>query len=89
MKKRRPCELGARALIVPKSLCRKGSLGVPSFGVQGGFQMTATVPGDPATTIVSVEGQIFDVPLAEVLTDAKHGDHTHFELVTATVRLAD
>lgn len=24
-----------------------------------------------------------------MLTDAKHGDHTHFELVTATVRLAD
>ena len=31
----------------------------------------------------------FKVPLAEVLTDAKHGDHTHFELVTATVRTAD
>ncbi|MCW1950557.1 MAG: mandelate racemase/muconate lactonizing enzyme family protein [Octadecabacter sp.] len=33
--------------------------------------------------------QVFDVPLEEVLTDAKHGDHTHFELVTATVRLSD
>ncbi|NNE54085.1 MAG: mandelate racemase/muconate lactonizing enzyme family protein [Sulfitobacter sp.] len=51
--------------------------------------MTAPAPGDPATTVVSVETQLFDVPLAEVLTDAKHGDHTHFELVTATVRLAD
>jgi L-alanine-DL-glutamate epimerase-like enolase superfamily enzyme len=29
------------------------------------------------------------VPLAEVLTDAKHGDHTHFELVTTTVTLAN
>ena len=39
--------------------------------------------------IDGVEVRIFDVPLAEVLTDAKHGDHTHFELVTATVRTAD
>ncbi|GLQ36194.1 uroporphyrinogen decarboxylase [Amylibacter marinus] len=39
--------------------------------------------------INKVEVRIFDVPLAEVLTDAKHGDHTHFELVTATVHLAD
>ena len=31
----------------------------------------------------------FEVPLAEVLTDAKHGDHTHFELITATVSTAD
>ena len=39
--------------------------------------------------IQSVEVQLFEVPLAEVLTDAKHGDHTHFELITATVRLSD
>ena len=32
-----------------------------------------------------IDVRLFDVPLAEVLTDAKHGDHTHFELVTATV----
>lgn len=31
----------------------------------------------------------FEVPLAEVLTDAKHGDHTNFELITATVSTAD
>ena len=31
----------------------------------------------------------FAVPLAEVLTDAKHGDHAEFELVTATVRTDD
>lgn len=37
--------------------------------------------------ISDIEVQLFDVPLAEVLTDAKHGDHTHFELVTATIRL--
>lgn len=41
------------------------------------------------SAIQSVEVRYFQVPLAEVLVDAKHGDHTHFELVTATVRLAD
>lgn len=41
------------------------------------------------TRIIGIDVQLFDVPLAEVLTDAKHGDHTHFELVCATVRLAD
>ena len=41
------------------------------------------------TKIAGVEVRLFDVPLAEVLSDAKHGDHTHFELVTATVTLAD
>ncbi|MEM8869279.1 MAG: mandelate racemase/muconate lactonizing enzyme family protein [Pseudomonadota bacterium] len=41
------------------------------------------------TAIVSVETRLFSVPLAEVLTDAKHGDHTHFDLITASVRLAD
>ncbi|MFY0662589.1 MAG: mandelate racemase/muconate lactonizing enzyme family protein [Shimia sp.] len=40
------------------------------------------------TTIANVKVGLFDVPLAEVLTDAKHGDHTHFELVTATVVLS-
>ena len=29
------------------------------------------------------------MPLDEILVDAKHGDHTHFHLVTATVTLAD
>jgi len=37
--------------------------------------------------IADIEIQHFNVPLAEVLTDAKHGDHTHFELITATLRL--
>ena len=41
------------------------------------------------TRIVSVEPRLFHVPLDEVLVDAKHGDHTHFELVTATVALED
>jgi len=39
--------------------------------------------------ITDISIQHFAVPLAEVLTDAKHGDHTHFELVTATIRLED
>ena len=41
--------------------------------------------GGDMAKIARVNVQIFDVPLAEVLTDAKHGDHTHFELVIATV----
>ncbi len=39
--------------------------------------------------IVSIESQIFEVPLPEVLADAKHGNHYIFELVTATVTTAD
>ncbi len=39
--------------------------------------------------IQSVQARRFQVPLSEVLSDAKHGDHTHFELITATVRLDD
>ena len=37
--------------------------------------------------ITSVDARLFRVPLKEVLSDAKHGDHTHFELITATVTL--
>ncbi len=39
--------------------------------------------------IESIDVRCFNLPLAEVLTDAKHGDHTHFQLVTATLRLED
>ncbi len=39
--------------------------------------------------ISQIEARLFRVPLVEVLSDAKHGDHTHFELITATVRLSD
>ena len=31
----------------------------------------------------------FQIPLSEVLSDAKHGDHTHFELITVTITLDD
>ena len=39
------------------------------------------------TTIASVDTRLFKVPLAEVLTDAMHGAHSCFELVTTTIRL--
>jgi L-alanine-DL-glutamate epimerase-like enolase superfamily enzyme len=39
--------------------------------------------------IETIEARLFRVPLDETLSDAKHGDHTHFELVTATIRLDD
>ncbi len=41
------------------------------------------------TTIAEVTAERFQIPLDEVLTDAKHGEHTHFELITVTVRLSD
>lgn len=41
------------------------------------------------STIRAIECRLYEVPLAEVLTDAKHGEHTHFELVTATVTTDD
>ena len=39
--------------------------------------------------IKRVQTQLFRVPLRQVLTDAMHGDHTHFELITVTIELAD
>jgi L-alanine-DL-glutamate epimerase-like enolase superfamily enzyme len=39
--------------------------------------------------ISTIETRLFNVPLAEVLVDAKHGDHSHFQLVTCTVVLDD
>lgn len=39
--------------------------------------------------IKSVETKLFKVPLPEVLSDAKHGDHYYFELVTTTITLED
>ena len=39
--------------------------------------------------IKSCRTRRFNLPLAEVLTDAKHGEHTHFELITATIELDD
>lgn len=42
-----------------------------------------------ATQIKTIDCTLFRVPLPEVLNDAKHGDHTHFELVTTTITLED
>lgn len=39
--------------------------------------------------ITDVTTEHFAIPLDEVLTDAMHGDHTHFELITVTVTLDD
>ncbi|MCL4105179.1 UNVERIFIED_CONTAM: hypothetical protein GTU68_018886 [Idotea baltica] len=39
--------------------------------------------------IKDVKARLFNVPLDEVLVDAKHGDHSHFHLITATVTLQD
>jgi L-alanine-DL-glutamate epimerase-like enolase superfamily enzyme len=41
------------------------------------------------SVIADVKCDLFRVPLPEVMSDAMHGDHTHFELVTATVTLDD
>jgi L-alanine-DL-glutamate epimerase-like enolase superfamily enzyme len=40
-----------------------------------------------STAISEIDIRLFAVPLPEVLSDAKHGDHTHFELATVTVTL--
>lgn len=40
-----------------------------------------------STAIKDINSKLFIVPLPEVLNDAKHGDHTHFELVTTTIEL--
>ncbi|WP_323764398.1 mandelate racemase/muconate lactonizing enzyme family protein [Marinovum sp.] len=37
--------------------------------------------------VTAVTAELFNLPLAEVLSDAMHGDHSHFELVIATVEL--
>jgi L-alanine-DL-glutamate epimerase-like enolase superfamily enzyme len=40
-------------------------------------------------SIQSVDAEYYQVPLDEPLYDARHGVHTHFELVIAKVKLAD
>lgn len=42
-----------------------------------------------STQIKTIDCTLFRVPLPEVMNDAKHGDHTHFELVTTTIELED
>ncbi|MFK8082258.1 MAG: mandelate racemase/muconate lactonizing enzyme family protein [Granulosicoccus sp.] len=47
--------------------------------------MTKAAIDDP---VKSIKTKLFKVPLREVLNDAMHGDHTHFELITVTIELA-
>ena len=55
-----------------------------------GFEAAAVPPpGGGRAAIESVAVRLFDVPLDEVLVDAKHGDHDRFQLITCTVRDAD
>ena len=42
-----------------------------------------------SASIANIEVRLYAVPLAEALADAMHGVHTHFELITADVHLAD
>ena len=37
--------------------------------------------------ISKIRTRLFEVPLAEALVDAKHGVHSHFELITVTITL--
>jgi L-alanine-DL-glutamate epimerase-like enolase superfamily enzyme len=39
--------------------------------------------------IKSVKTRLFEIPLDEILVDAKHGDHSFFHLITATIVLED
>lgn len=39
--------------------------------------------------ITAVKVEYYQVPLAEVLSDAKHGDHTHFEIITCKIKCDD
>jgi L-alanine-DL-glutamate epimerase-like enolase superfamily enzyme len=41
------------------------------------------------TKIEAINVEYYQVPLAEVLSDAKHGEHTHFELIVMRIRTAD
>lgn len=39
--------------------------------------------------ITDLQARLYRVPLDEVMSDAKHGDHTHFELVTVEITTED
>ncbi|MER2492768.1 mandelate racemase/muconate lactonizing enzyme family protein [Catenovulum sediminis] len=41
------------------------------------------------SNIKSVKTEYYQIPLAEVLSDAKHGDHTHFEIVVCRITCND
>ena len=39
--------------------------------------------------IIDISIEYYQIPLAEVLSDAKHGDHTHFELILCRITDSD
>jgi len=41
--------------------------------------------GVNVSIIEQIDIKKYNVPLSRVLVDAKHGIHTHFELITATI----
>lgn len=43
----------------------------------------------PGTEIRSIQADLYVLPLPEVMSDAKHGDHTDFELITCRITLTD
>lgn len=43
----------------------------------------------PSSAIADVKVEYFKVPLKEVLADAKHGTHTHFDLITCRIVCED
>lgn len=50
---------------------------------------SADAPMGEGGQIRAVTARLWRVPLDEVLSDAMHGEHTHFELVTVTITLDD
>lgn len=63
-----------------------GSGAVDAWPVDGRSVGTLLAEGGP---IRSVAARYWQVPLDEILSDAMHGDHTHFELITVTLTLED
>ena len=59
---------------------------LPLSGAGAAGRRFADQPGGP---IANVSARLWRVPLDEVLVDAMHGNHTHFELVTVDVALED
>ena len=50
-----------------------------------GAPLLGATDSESRTTITAVKVEYYRVPLAEVLADAKHGEHTHFELLLCRV----
>ena len=55
-----------------------------------GVSLSSSKPAHSGNkNIRKVECRLFEVPLPEVMADAKHGVHTHFQLLTTTITLND